>query len=129
MHAFMHYHMTKHAQWNRKIIQICSNKIQFYIILHFYFFMKQCTTNFSKLSSFKLMPLSVRTFLNIDSSTSHEVIGVYLVKKFGAKWVYTKFYCSFRTCYFFCLFFQIFGLPLDLHILSLFLFLSNLYHS
>ena len=38
MHAFMHYHMTKYAQWNRKIIQICSIKIQFYIMVHFYFF-------------------------------------------------------------------------------------------
>ena len=38
MHAFMHDHMTKYAEWNRKIIQICSIKIQFYIILHFYFF-------------------------------------------------------------------------------------------
>ena len=33
----MHYHMTKHAQWNRKIIQICSIKIQFYIMLHLFF--------------------------------------------------------------------------------------------
>ena len=44
-------------------------------MLHFLFFMKQCTTNFSKLSSFKLMLLYECTFLNIDSSTSHEVTG------------------------------------------------------
>ena len=80
MHAFMHYHMTKYAQWNRKVIKICRIKIQFYIILHFYFFLKQCTTNFSKLSSFKLMHLSDCTFLNVEnnSSTSHEVTAAYL---------------------------------------------------
>ena len=42
--------------------------------------MKQCTaTNFSKLSSFKLMQLSDCTFLNIenDSSKSHEETSAY----------------------------------------------------
>ena len=81
MHAFMHYHVTKYAQWSRKIIQISSIKGQFYIMFPtFLFFLKQCTTNFSKFSSFKLMHLSDCTFLNIenDRSTSQEVAGSYL---------------------------------------------------
>ena len=86
--------------------------------------MKQCTTNFSKLSSFKLMRLSHCRFLSIDSSTSLEVTGAYLVKKFGAKWVYTKFYCSLETCCFFCLFFQLFYLSPDLRIISISLSVS-----
>ena len=71
--------MTKHAQWSRKIIQIWSIKIQFYIVT-FLFFLKQCTTNFSKLSSFKLLHLSDCTFSYIenDPSTSQEVAGAYL---------------------------------------------------
>ena len=44
-HACIHdYHMTKHAQWSRKIIKICSIKIQFYITLYFYFNLQRCTT-------------------------------------------------------------------------------------
>ena len=77
----MYYHMTKHAQRSRKIIglQICSIKIQFYIVI-FLFYFETCTTNFSKLSSFRLMRLSDSTFLNIenDRSTSQEVTGVSL---------------------------------------------------
>ena len=46
----------------------------------FIFFLKHCTTNFSKMSSFKLLRLSDCTFFNIenDSSTSHEVTSAYL---------------------------------------------------
>ena len=75
----MHYHMTKYTQWNRKILQICSIKIQFYIILNFYFLWNNAATNFSKMSSFKPMRLSDCTFLNIenDSSTSYKVTGAY----------------------------------------------------
>ena len=73
----MHYHMTEYAQWSRKIIQICSIKIQFYIVT---FFLEQCTTNFSKLCSFKLMHLSDCTFLNIENDpfTSQEVTSAHL---------------------------------------------------
>ena len=83
----MHYHMTKYAQWKRKIIKICIIKIQFYVVLHFYFFWKKFTTNFSKLSSFKLTHLSDCTFLNIenDLSTSQEVAGAYLSEEIWGK--------------------------------------------
>ena len=72
MHAFMHYHMTKYAQWNRKIIQVCSIKS--------YIFSETMQINFSKFSSFKFMHLSDCTFLNIenDPSMSQEVADAYL---------------------------------------------------
>ena len=87
MHAFMHYHMAKHAQLRRKIIKICSIKIQFYIIFYFWLFFKQCITNFSKLSSFSFMRLSDSTFLNIenDPSTLQEVTGAYLCEEIWGK--------------------------------------------
>ena len=49
--------------------------------------MKQCTTNFSKLSSFRLMRSSDSTFLNIadDPSTSHEVTGANLSEEILGK--------------------------------------------
>ena len=49
--------------------------------------MKQCTINFSKLSSFKLMSLSDCTFLHIedDPYTSHEVTGAYLSEEIWRK--------------------------------------------
>ena len=80
----MHYHMTKYAQWNRKIIEICNIKIQFYIVT---FFLKQCITHFSELSSYKLMHLSDCTFLNIenDPSTAQEVAGAYLCEEIWGK--------------------------------------------
>ena len=87
MHAFMHYHMAKHAQLNRETIKIFSIKINFYIILHFYFFLKHCTNNFSKLFSRRLMHLSDSTLLNIenDSSTSQEMTGPYLSAEIWGK--------------------------------------------
>ena len=53
----------------------------------FYFFLKQHTTNFSNLSSFKLMHLSDSTFLNIENDpfTSREVIGAFLSEEIWAK--------------------------------------------
>ena len=69
-------------------MKICSIKIQFYIMLHFYFLLKQCTTtNISKLSSFRLMCLSDCTFFNIenDASTSQEVTDAYLSEEIGGK--------------------------------------------
>ena len=68
---------------NKKYASI---KIQFYIVT-FLFFLKQCTTDFSKLSSFKFMRLSDCTFLNIenDSPTSHEVTGAYLSEEIWDK--------------------------------------------
>ena len=82
----MHYHMAKHAQWSRKIIKICSIKIQFYIVTLYYFF-KQCITNFSKLSSFSFMRLCDSTFLNIenDPSMSQEVTAAYLSEEIWGK--------------------------------------------
>ena len=64
-----------------------SIKSQFYIILHFKIFLKQCTSNFSKFSSNKLMHLSACTFLNIENypSTSQEVAGAYLGEEICGK--------------------------------------------
>ena len=84
--------------------------------------MKQCTINFSKLSSFKLMSLSDCTFLNIenDFSALHEVTGAYLSEEIWGK---------VSLCCFFCLFFQPFGLSLDLPLsLSLSLIHINKMH-
>ena len=57
------------------------------ILSHFYFVLKKYITNFSKLSSFRLIRVSDSTFLNIedDPSTSQEVTGAYLNEKNWAK--------------------------------------------
>ena len=57
-------------------------------MLHYYFFLKQCTTtNFSKLSSFRLIRLSDNTFLDIENDpfTSQEVTGAYLSEDIWGK--------------------------------------------
>ena len=80
----MHYHITKYAQ-RKKIIQICSIKIQFYIILHFYFLWNNAQLISPNL--FKLMRLSDCTFLNIenDPSTSQEVADAYICEEIWGK--------------------------------------------
>ena len=77
--------MIKYAQWSRK--KIYRIKFHFYIMLHLFYFFKQCTTNFSKLSLFRFMRLSDSTFLNIenDPSTPQEVTGAYLSEEIRGK--------------------------------------------
>ena len=60
------------------------------LVLHyvtFLFFLQQCTTNFSKFSSFMLIHLFDCIFLNIenDPSTSQEVAGAYLSEEIWGK--------------------------------------------
>ena len=86
MHAFMHYHMTKCTmkQKNNAKMQYLNSVLHY---VTFLFFLKQCTTNFSKLSSIKFMHLSDCTFLYIenDPSTSQEMAGVYLSEEIWGK--------------------------------------------
>ena len=68
--------------WQKVIMKICGVKIQFYIMLHFYFFLKRCTTiNICKLSSFKLMVWQ----RILEHSTSQEVTGASLSEEIWGK--------------------------------------------
>ena len=74
--------------------------------------LKQYTaTNFSKLSSFRLMRLSDRTSLNTENnpSTSQIVTGAYLGKKLGQSEPILNFIAVSKKCFFIFLFFQLFG--------------------
>ena len=86
MHAFMHCHMTEHAQWSRKIIKICNIKIQFYIMAHFHFkfFETMHKITSPNLSSFRLVCIwhHILEHKKNDPSTTQEVTGAYF------KWRY-----------------------------------------
>ena len=97
MHASMHYHMTKYAQWSRKIIKICSIKFQFYFMLHFYFFWNNAQLFSANSLHLKFVHLFDCTFLNIenDPSKSQEVAGAYLSEEIWGKvrssWKFSHF--------------------------------------
>ena len=132
MHAFMHYHMAKHAQWNRKIMKICSIKIQFYIILHFYF-----PWNNAQLIFLQIVFIEAHAFIWLHFH-EHRKWFFYITRSDRCilKWrnlgqsesVLNFIAISKHTasCVFF--FFLLFGLSLDLPILSLSLSFS-LVHS
>ena len=76
MHAFMHYHMTKHAQWSRKIIKTSVLKFSS-TLLYFYTFLKHAQLISPNCLHLGSCVFSGSTFLNIENepSTSQEVTG------------------------------------------------------